>query len=224
MSLRVVGRAPAVDLPTKAHDSKLPSTTSETKFDLRTLRHSNLENNTTFIELKAKLEEYLEDLKLPVQRVMSHKSKHWREVLFSSLLELLCEVTFTREETQQLGLLAKVKKWYENKTALPVSPPVIKRKDPGRPDSRRLTKSTTPLKERMAQIQLKKLDAFPSLELRSPSPTKTPKLPLMVDRQTLNKAGWIDDYPADKLSMRYIEFRERELGEMRATSTRNSKD
>jgi hypothetical protein len=156
--------------------------------------------------------------------VLSHKSKHWREGLFTSLLELLSEVTFTREEPQQLGLLAKVKKWYDHKTALPVSPPVIKCKDPGRPDSRRLTKSVTPLKERKESIQLKKLDAFPSLESRSPSPTKTPKLPLMVDKRTFNKAGWVDDFPADKLNVRYIEFRERELRELKATSTRNSKD
>mmetsp|Transcript_12961 Transcript_12961/g.24070 ORF Transcript_12961/g.24070 Transcript_12961/m.24070 type:complete len:448 (+) Transcript_12961:35-1378(+) len=234
MSLQVVGKAPALPkhvqgFGVKEDTLKDSRPGAATNYDLRTLRHANLENDPTFSELKGKLEEYLEDKKLPParQKVMPYKSSSWREVLFNSLLVLLSEVTFTNDEHQQQILLTRVKKWYDEKTAPPSPlPPIIKRKDAVRPSSKRLSKSETPLKERKVNLELKKLDAIPSIESRTPSPTKTAKLPRLVvslDSRTFadKRANILDEVTEAKLSSRYIEFRERELLEMKATSTRN---
>lgn len=233
MSLRVVGRAPT--LPKQAlHAKEEPRKENQTggNYDLRTLRHANLENDPVFSELKGKLEEYLEDRKLPTvrQKVLPFKSANLREVLFNSLLVLLSEVTFTNDETQQRVLLIKVKKWYDEKTAPPTPlPTLVKRKDAVRPSSKQLSKSETPLRERKAILKAKGIDAVTTIESRTASPILPSKLPRLVSsldyrsyaEQTVSV---LDDSTESKLNARYIEFREREKLEMKATSTRNSEN
>jgi hypothetical protein len=236
MSLQVIGKGPV--LPKQVQPSLLKDEAKRTSrsgagpnYDLRTLRHAYLENDPVFSDLKEKLEEYLEDCKLPLhrQKVLPHKSSNWREVLFNSLLVLLSEVTFTNDEGQQQVLLTKVKKWYDEKTSPPTPlPQLVKRKDHSGSDSKRLTQSVTPMKERRANLQGSKLDAIPSIESRSPSPVKSPqKLPRLVfslDNRSFRdrRIAALDEATEAKLSARYIEFRERELLEMKASSTRNS--
>lgn len=203
MSLLVVGKAQSGTRGTQgvvARDDAVSDVrpgASGANYDLRTLRHPFLENVPMFIELKGKLESYLEDRNLPIikQKVLTHKSAKWREVLFHSLLVLLSEVTFTNDEAQQQNLLTKVKKWYDEKTALPSPlPSLVKRKDPVRPNSKRLSKSETPMKDQKTQFELRRLDAIPTIESRTPSPTKTPKLPrLVVSLNSRTFAGMMAD-------------------------------
>lgn len=234
MSLQVVGTAPTLPIQVLESISNEPSKVAQsvaaTNSDLRTLRHANLESNPVFSELKQKLEEYFEDRKLPShkQKVLAFKSSHWREVLFSSLLVLLSEVTFTHEEALQQVLLSKVKKWYDEKTAPPTQLPLLIKRKEASPNLRRVTMSETPMRDRQMNIQLRKLDAIPSIESRSPSPTKTPKLPRLVFSPDSRpyadyKAVLLDEQTESKLEARYLEFREREMTEMKATCTRQRK-
>lgn len=236
MSLQVIGKTHGL-LPKLTQDnsaSDAPQLDGQapavTKYDLRTLRHSNLETDRTFTELKSKLEEYYEDRKLPThrQQVLPYRPGHWKEVLYNSLLVLLSEVTFTNNGAQQQDLLARVKKWYDEKTAPRKKlPALIKRKDAVRPNSRRLSKSETPLKVRKANIEHKRLDKIKSIESRSPSPVKAVNLPRLVvslDNRSFDEKKAIPEgeLTEAEMSARYIDIREKELLEMKAASARNS--
>jgi hypothetical protein len=182
-----------------------------------------------FRELKGNLEEFLEDRKLPVakQKVLPFKSSTWKEVLFNSLLVLLSEVTFTHNEALQQILLTKVKKWYDEKTVPPVYLPSIRRRNHDATATKRTSLSETPLKERRISTDLRKLDAFPTIESQSSSPTKSPRLPrfvLSVDSESYRRQSDQEETSEAKLNGTYIDFKERELLEMKASTTRNSED
>jgi hypothetical protein len=236
MSLEIVGKVPPqlqASQPQLSSDAVLPDSQPRlgSSYDLRTLRHLLLDDDPTFSELKKRLEDYLEDMKLPPhkQQVLPYKSTDMREVLFSSLIVLLSEVTFTHDRAQQQRLLARIKKWYDEKTIPPgILPPVIRRKDLSRPNSRRLSRSETPLRQKKAIFELKRLDANPTIESRSPSPTKTPVLPRLVISHNAqqgsngSKANASVMSAKPKIKARSPEVRLQELLGMKAATARNS--
>lgn len=228
MSLHVVGKAPfqprSIDTIILSTDKRLKDPRSATlaQQDLRTLRHPNLENHPDFIELKQRLEAYYEDRNLPLirQKMLIHKSRNWREVLFNSLLDLLSELTFTEDREQQIQLLAKVKKWYEEKTTTISALPRAVQKLP----QQTRTKAEILIDDRPEEVK-GKTDSISKIVAQNSSPLKSAKLPsaekLFYERPKLEPKLETTAADYDRSNKRFNELREREMNELRAIATRD---
>jgi len=233
--LQVVGKAkPTIPPRTiesiiKSTDKRLkdPRAASPSRHDFRTLRHPNLDYHPDFIELKEKLEAYFEDRNLPIprQKVLISKSHYWREVLFSSLLELLSELTFTEDAALQMQLLSKVKKWYEEKTTtIGALPQAIQ---PPRTPNPKIQFKHEILDEKP---EFTKKDSLSKNIFKSSSPTKS-KLPVVQpfkqdSRLEIKYFGEMKQFELTeddlaRTSLRFNEMRDREIRELRTLSVRN---
>jgi hypothetical protein len=180
-----------------------------------------LENHPDFIELKDKLAAYFEDRNLPLhrQRLMVNKSRNWREVLFNSLLELLSELTFTEDHSLQMKLLAKVKKWYEEKTTAQatLSSPAqtrLSRPVTAQTKGNLTSRSGEEVKcESISRLVHQSSAKLPTLDVQ------TPDKKLFYDRAKPEYTE--EDYA--RPNKRFNELREREMHELRAIATRGGK-
>jgi hypothetical protein len=232
MSLQVVGKAPlqprSIDLIIKTTDKRLKDparAATPAHHDLRSLRHLNLDSHPDFIELKENLEAYYEDRNLPAQQqsVLVHKSQRWRDVLHISLLDLLSELTFTEDSTLQIQLLAKVKKWYDEKTtARPV------------PSRRVYHEALKP--KLMARVEVTKDDlgiavkteSISKIVTQSSSPVKSRKLTPVhkLETKPLYEGPKVEFTEAEyqRLHSRYNAYREQEGRDIQSTSLRTGED
>jgi hypothetical protein len=233
MALQVIGKAPVkprtIESIILSTDKRLKDPRSATlaQQDLRTLRHPNLENHPDFIELKERLEAYFEDRNLPLlrQKMLVHKSRNWREVLFNSLFELLSELTFTQDPEQQMQLLLKVKKWYEEKTtslgALPQ--PVQVRPRPATATAS--VRSEIMIDKRPEEAKHESISKI----VAQHSPTKSAQSAPPIqpsDNKFFYERARTDIAEADyeRSNRRFNELREREINELRAIATKEGKD
>jgi hypothetical protein len=176
--------------------------------------------------LKENLEAYYEDRNQPAQQqsILVHKSQRWRDVLYNSLLELLSELTFTDDSTLQIQLLAKVKKWYDEKTT-PVRPvpsrrvyhEVLKPKPMSRVEVTKDDLGTTVQTESISKIVTQSSSPVKSRKL-----TPVPKL----ETKPLYEENTVDFTEAEyqRLHSRYNHYREQEAKDIRSTSIRTGKD
>jgi hypothetical protein len=236
MALQVIGKAPvkprSIESIILTTDKRLKDPRSATlaQQDLRTLRHPNLENHPDFIELKERLEAYFEDRNLPLlrQKMLVHKSRNWREVLFNSLFELLSELTFTQGPEQQMHLLLKVKKWYEERTtSLGALPQPVQVRP--RPATAAVTAKSDimvdkkPLEEAKHE-SISKIVAqhSPTKSAQSALPTQPSDNKFFYERAKADIAITEADY--ERSNRRFNELREREINELRAIATKEGED
>jgi hypothetical protein len=204
---------------------------------LATLRHSNLENNSMFNELKSYLEEYyIERQRPPPHHSNNSRSQQWKQVLFTSLQALLSEVTFTQDSKMQLTLLDRVYRWYKQKTTSKSQLPPIPTKSSGNTTASTMAPSS-PLDDKSALI-FKPPSPEPyssalttSARSFSPQPihTSEPKSPIKIKPVLRpNTYGTYitaikDDEQDDKIQLRFIEMRKQENLDKKAADAKKSK-
>lgn len=247
MSLQIVGKGKPSAQPRtiesiiKSTDHRLkdPRALSPSRQDFRTLRHYNLDDHPVFIELKEKLEAYYEDRNLPLhkQRVLVSKSHYWREVLYNSLLELLSELTFTDDSALQTQLLAKVKKWYDEKTktfgTAIQTPRSLKPKLERRQDTQDAKLAETSPKESVSMLMSLHTSFIKSQSSTAPSsapssaPLRSGKLPSVQaykpEQRHFNdfKQLMLTEEDLQRTNTRFNQFRENEAREINAIAVRN---
>ena len=79
--------------------------------------HERLERNYKFKELKSGLDQIYEDLQKPLkkQTFNPNKSFRWKRMVYSSLLSLIKEITYTEDRSAQEQLIHKVYAWFQAK-------------------------------------------------------------------------------------------------------------
>jgi len=136
--------------------------------ELSSLQCAQLDSNADFQALRRQLQTHLEESQLPSAARSQHKGKSaaWRQVLYSALADSLREVVLIQDQSLQLALLHKAKRWYWDKvvTAPRSSFPGISATDGFRTFStyHRSQQATRDL------VARRKLDAVLSIEARSP--------------------------------------------------------
>ena len=98
----------------------------------------------------------------------SEKSPKWKEVLYSSLLKLLTELTFLDDKQEIKAGLERIYQWFTTKTHLSIDIPPI------RPLSTLVEDHEKGLNPSPNRPFLPGIDAFPTLEARIKSPCKSP--------------------------------------------------
>lgn len=220
----------------------IPKPPSNFSISLATLRHSNLDNNQMFNELKNYLEEYYAERQKPPthQQVFSSRSQPWKQVLYTSLQALLSEVTFTQDSQIQLTLLDRVYRWYKQKTSSKSQLPPISSKSLGNTTASTIAPGT-PLDDKSSLILKGPLRYSPepyssvlntTARTYSPQPihTSEPKSPIKI--KPVLRPGTFGTYitaPKDedqeeRLQLKFLEMRKKESLDHKAAESKKSKE
>lgn len=80
--------------------------------NLSIIRHPNLDQNPIFCFLKQDLQKFYNDRKKPSEKQTMHKrhSHDWKERFYTSLQNLLAELSFTEDPSTQQKMLERIRK------------------------------------------------------------------------------------------------------------------
>lgn len=216
----------------------LPKPPSNCSISLATLRHSNLDNNQIFNELKNNLEEYYMERQKPPSHSQAYTStsQQWKKVLYTSLQALLSEVTFTQDSQMQLTLLDRVYRWYQQKTHSNSQLPPISGRSIGNTTASTMAPGT-PLEDKSAYIlkspspELNSSMVTASARCYSPQPIHTAeaKPPIHIKHALRpNTFGTYITAPRDedqeeRINLKFIEMRKKESIDHKAAEVKKSK-
>jgi len=186
--------------------------------EIAALSSLSLDANPKFTVLKRAVEQFTQQRKTgQAVTLFPGKSQRWTEVMVSALLKALTELLFVREKKDLDGWVDRIYVWYIDKTRAVTELPQIRPRhvspSPCPPIRNIPNSQDNSLQARHQRLLARKLDAIPPIEARTPSPSKSPHVPMPFDHSLLSEPQ--GDEIMEKYLSRVKEWRNRELAEFR---------